>query len=176
MTVEREKVLRSFTRTLTLDNPVIEIRWKTWMLECLCVRFSGQGSGFKQPQGSESPVEVGICRAEGAAGRQYAECGDEGSRRHVPAGLHRHSQRRDHGPPWQACPQCGRMSVAEDEGTLQVIGYRTPQPIRYFYADRPLSVGTWTTLEQILDEDWEAVPRITRACSSEVGTAFSVHP
>ena len=43
---------------------------------------------------------------------------------------------------------------AEDEGTLQVIGYRTPQPSRYFYADRPLSVGTWTTLEQILDEDW----------------------
>lgn len=30
---------------------------------------------------------------------------------------------------------------AEDEGTLQVIGYQTPRPIRYFYAGPPLVRG-----------------------------------
>ena len=155
VTVEREKVLRSFTRTLTLDNPVIEIPLENVDAPNVYVSvFLVKGADLSSRKVQNPQLKLGYAalKVQPADNMLNVEM-------KVPAGMSLPGSTAtvsgvitDHrGKPVRNADVC---LFAEDEGTLQVIGYRTPQPIRYFYADRPLSVGTWTTLEQILDEDW----------------------
>lgn len=64
-----------FCRKLTLDNPVIEVPLEEADAPNVYISvFLVKGGGPEQPQGPQSPVEAGICRAEGSACPAYPEC------------------------------------------------------------------------------------------------------
>lgn len=155
VTVEREKVLRSFARKLTLDNPVIEVPLEEADAPNVYVSvFLVKGADLSSRRVRNPQLKLGYAALKVQPVRNTLNVEVA-----PPAGMSRPGSPAvvsgmvtDYsGRPVRNAEVC---LFAEDEGTLQVIGYKTPQPIRYFYADRPLSVGTWTTLEQILDEDW----------------------
>lgn len=159
VTVEREKVLRSFARKLTLDNPVIEVPLEDADAPNVYVSvFLVKGADLSSRKARNPQLKLGYAALKVQPVRHTLNV-----KVSPPAGMSRPGSLAvvsgvvtDYlGRPVRNAEVC---LFAEDEGTLQVIGYRTPLPIRYFYADRPLSVGTWTTLEQILDEDWGARP------------------
>lgn len=155
VTVEREKVLRSFARKLTLDNPVIEVPLEDADAPNVYVSvFLVKGADLSCRKARNPQLKLGYAALKVQPVRHILNV-----KVSPPAGMSRP------GSPavvsgvvtdylGRPVPNAEVCLFAEDEGTLQVIGYKTPRPIRYFYADRPLSVGTWTTLEQILDEDW----------------------
>lgn len=155
VTVEREKVLRSFVRTLSLDNPVIEVPLEDVDAPNVYVSvFLVKGADLSSRKVRNPQLKLGY-----AALKVQPVTHILNVEMKTPSGMSLPGSTAtvsgvvtDHRG--QPVPHADVCLFAEDEGTLQVIGYRTPRPIRYFYADRPLSVGTWTTLEQILDEDW----------------------
>lgn len=157
VTVEREKVLRSFTRKLALDNPVVEVP-------------------LEDTDAPNVYVSVFLVKGAELSGRKVRNPQLKLGYASLKVQPVRHTLKVEVSPPFgmslpgasafisgvvtdfqgKPVPNAEVCLFAEDEGTLQVIGYRTPRPLRYFYEDRPLSVDTWTTLEQILDEDWGA--------------------
>lgn len=157
VTVEREKVLRSFTRKLALDNPVLEIPLEDGDAPNVYVSvFLVKGAELSGRKARNPQLKLG-----------YAALKVQPVRHELKVEVSTPSGMSLPGAPafisgvvrdWQGKPvrNAEVCLFAEDEGTLQVIGYRTPRPLRYFYEERPLSVDTWTTLEQILDEDWGA--------------------
>ena len=155
VTVEREKVLRSFARKLTLDNPVIEVPLEEADAPNVYISvFLVKGADLSSRKVRNPQLKLGYAALKVQPVQHTLNV-----KVFPPAGMSRPGSPAvvsgvvtDYsGRPVRNAEVC---LFAEDEGTLQVIGYQTPRPIRYFYADRPLSVGTWTTLEQILDEDW----------------------
>lgn len=155
VTVEREKVLRSFSRKLALDNPVVEVPLEDADAPNVYVSvFLVKGADLSSRKARNPQLKLGYAALKVQPVRHTLNV-----KVSPPVGMSRPGSPAvvsgvvtDYqGRPVRNAEVC---LFAEDEGTLQVIGYATPRPLRYFYADRPLSVGTWTTLEQILDEDW----------------------
>lgn len=155
VTVEREKVLRSFSRKLTLDNPVVEVPLEEEDAPNVYVSvFLVKGAELNSRKARNPQLKLGYAALKVQPVQHTLSV-----KVSPPAGMSRAGSSAvvsgvvtDYaGRPVRNAEVC---LFAEDEGTLQVIGYKTPQPIRHFYEDRPLSVDTWTTLEQILDEDW----------------------
>lgn len=154
VTVEREKVLRSFTRHMTLGNPVVEIPLEDGDAPNVYVSvFLVKGAELSGRRVKNPQLKLGYAALKVQPLRNTLQV-----QVNAPAGMSLPGSTAtvggvvtDHqGRPVRNAEVC---LYAEDEGTLQVIGYETPQPLNYFYADRPLAVDTWTTLEQILEED-----------------------
>lgn len=157
VTVEREKVLRSFTRKLALDNPVVEVPLEDGDAPNVYVSvFLVKGADLSGRKARNPQLKLGYAALKVQPVRNMLNVALK-----TPSGMSLPGSSAtvsgvvtDHlGKPVRNADVC---LFAEDEGTLQVIGYRTPRPLLYFYDTRPLSVSTWTTLEQILDEDWGA--------------------
>lgn len=157
VTVERDKVIRSFTRTLTLDNPVVEVPLEEGDAPNVYVSvFLAKGAELSNRKVKNPQLKLGYATLNIQPARNTLHVQLQppsgmslpGSVATVSGVITNHE-----GKPVRNADVC---LYAEDEGTLQVIGYNTPQPLKYFYATRPLSVGTWTTLEQLLDEDLQA--------------------
>ena len=55
-----------------------------------------------------------------------------------------------------AAPGSEVTLYAVDEGVLSLTGYKTPDPLAFFYRPRPLAVRTALTLPTLLDEDPDA--------------------
>ncbi len=156
VTVERENVLRTYTRTLTLNNPVIEIPLEDADTPNVYASvFLVKGAELSERKTLNPQLKLGYAvlnvtpdkhrlnikvDAPTVAVRPGDPC--------VVEGVVKDSA----GTPVRNAEVC---LFAEDEGTLQVIGFKTPDPMPYFYSKRPLAVNTCTTLEQFLEEDWK---------------------
>lgn len=153
VTVEREKVLRSFMIELKADQPVIEIPLtdedapNAYVSVLVIKGAQDSARQFKEPQ-----LRLGYCEltvenrrdklavkldlpAESVLpGQQVALTGTV-----VLAG----------GRP---AADAEVTLYAEDEGTLAVMGYETPDPMAHFYDPRELRVDCGTTLDQFIAE------------------------
>ncbi len=154
VTVEREKVLRSFLTTLKMDNPVIDIPLTdsdapNAYVSVLIVKGANDSAReFKQPQ-----LRLGICELLvedrldklGVAFDTPAESYRPGEDLAL-SGMVKLADGK---------PAAGAEVTlyAEDEGTLAVMGYETPKPMDYFYAPRNLTVDAGTSFESFIAED-----------------------
>ncbi len=157
VTVEREKVLRSFQVELRADKPIIEVPLTDGdapnaFVSVLIVKGANDSAReHKEPQ-----LRLGYCELivenlpETLAVKFDANAspsnrpGDEitlSGLIHLADGT----------------PAAGAEVTlyAEDEGTLAVMGYETPEPIKHFYAPRVLDVETGTSFESFITEDPE---------------------
>ena len=154
VTVEREKVLRSFLTTLKADHPVIEIPLTdadapNAYVSVLIVKGAKQSARqFKQPQ-----LRLGYCELLVENHRDaLAVTVDKPSESYRPG--------EDIVLTGNVALAGGKPAAgaevtlyAEDEGTLAVMGYETPKPLAYFYQPRILGVDAGTSFESFLAED-----------------------
>ena len=156
VTVEREKVLRSFFIQLKADNPVIEIPLTdddapNAFVSVLIVKGASESARqHKQPQ-----LRLGYCELLVANRRDALAVAID-----PPADSYR---------PGAEVVLSGAVTLAggkpavgaevtlyaEDEGTLAVMGYATPKPMDFFYQPRNLRVDAGTSFESFLAEDPE---------------------
>ena len=157
VTVEREKVLRSFFTQLKADQPVIEVPLgdedaPNVYVSVLIVKGSKESARkFPEPQ-----LRLGYCEltVENRRDRLKVEI-DKLATDPRPGD--------DVTLTGSALLPDGKPAVgaevtlyAEDEGTLAVMGYETPRPMDFFYDPRILSVSAGTSFESFIPEDIES--------------------
>jgi uncharacterized protein YfaS (alpha-2-macroglobulin family) len=154
VTVEREKVLRSFQVELKADKPVIEIPLTdddapNAFVSVLIVKGARDSARkFKAPQ-----LRLGYCELLVENRRDRLDIALE-----TPADSYRPgdevtlsgSVTLNNG---QAAAGAEITLYAEDEGTLAVMGYETPKPMDHFYRPRLLAVEAGTSFESFIAED-----------------------
>jgi uncharacterized protein YfaS (alpha-2-macroglobulin family) len=156
VTVEREKVLRSFLVPLKADNPVIEIPLTdadapNAYVSVLVVKGAKDSAReHKEPQ-----LRLGYC-----------ELLVENQRDALTIALAKPAESYR---PGEEISLSGVVTVAggkpaagaevtlyaEDEGTLAVMGYETPKPMDHFYKPRNLTVEAGISFEAFVAEDPE---------------------
>ncbi|MCF7733333.1 MAG: hypothetical protein K9N23_16710, partial [Akkermansiaceae bacterium] len=165
VTVEREKVLRSFMVQLKAENPIIEVPITEADAPYACVSVlivKGLGDStrkFKQPQ-----LRLGYCGLTIHNTRDRlkldltATSDDSTLTKDIPT-FRPASQVIFSGTVTLADGKPATNAevtlYAEDEGTLAVMGYRTPDPMAFFHSPRFLQVDTGTSFETFLAEDPE---------------------
>jgi len=154
VTVERENVLRSFLTELKADNPVIEIPLTdadapNAYVSVLIVKGSGESAReHKEPQ-----LRLGYCELTVENLRDtLAVKIDDTSASHRPGDevVLTGAITLADGSPAAAAEV---TLYAEDEGTLAVMGYTTPDPMKHFYDPRLLAVEAGTSFHTFLSED-----------------------
>lgn len=153
ITVEREKVLRTFMVDLKATNPVIEVPVgdddaPNAFVSVLVIKGAQDSARmFKEPQ-----LRLGYC-----------ELMVENHRDKLAVKL---DVPKDSVLPGQEVALGGTVTLAdgsaaanaevtlyaEDEGTLAVMGYETPDPMGFFYDPRELRVNCGTTLDRFIAE------------------------
>jgi uncharacterized protein YfaS (alpha-2-macroglobulin family) len=156
VTVEREKVLRSFKVELKADRPVIEIPLTdddapNAFVSVLIVKGARESAReHKEPQ-----LRLGYCELLVENRRDRLAVAID-----TPAESYR---------PGEEVTLTGMVSLAdgkpaagaevtlyaEDEGTLAVMGYDTPDPMRFFYQPRILGVDVGTSFNGFISENPE---------------------
>jgi len=164
VTVEREKVLRTFQVQLKADNPLIEIPLTAddapnAYVSVLIVKGAGESAReHKEPQ-----LRLGYCELIVENQRDRLAISLDTDRKqsaeNEPVSYRPGDSVTISGHVTQAGgkPAAGAEVVlyAEDEGTLAVMGYDTPQPMEYFYSPRILGVETGISFESFISEDPE---------------------
>ncbi|MCW1922155.1 MG2 domain-containing protein [Luteolibacter arcticus] len=156
VTVEREKVLRSFMIELKADKPVVEIPLSdddapNAYVSVLVIKGAQDSARqFKEPQ-----LRLGYC--ELMVENRRDKLG-------VTLGIPKDSvlpgeDVQIYGSVLQADGKPAANAevtlYAEDEGTLAVMGYETPDPMAHFYDPRSLRVDCGTTLDHFVAESPE---------------------
>lgn len=155
VTVEREKVLRSFLVPLKADKPVIDIPLTAddapnAYVSILIVKGAKESArDHKEPQ-----LRLGYCEliVENLADKLAVTLEGPATCRPADEITLTGVVTLANGQP------AARAEVtlyAEDEGTLAVMGYETPKPMEYFYQPRDLDVETGTSFESFIPEDPE---------------------
>ncbi|MGL5019867.1 MAG: alpha-2-macroglobulin family protein, partial [Luteolibacter sp.] len=155
VTVEREKVLRSFQVELKADKPVIEIPITAddapnAFVSILIIKGAKESArDHKEPQ-----MRLGYCELIVENLRDQLAVKLE-----APATCRPGDDITLTGTVILANGQPAAKAevtlYAEDEGTLAVMGYETPKPMDYFYKPRNLDVETGTSFETFISEDPE---------------------
>ena len=155
VTVEREKVLRSFQVQLKADKPVIDIPLSAEdapnaYISVLIVKGAKESArDHKEPQ-----LRLGYCELIVENLRDKLAVTIEAPPTCRPA-----DEITLNGTVLLADgkPAAGAEITlyAEDEGTLAVMGYETPKPMDYFYDPRNLDVKAGTSFETFISEDPE---------------------
>lgn len=153
VTVEREKVLRSFMVDLKADKPVLDIPVgdtdaPNAFVSVLVIKGAQDSARqFKEPQ-----LRLGYCELMVENVRDRLAVNLE-----VPKDSVLPGQKVDFSGTVKLAdgsPAAGAEVTlyAEDEGTLAVMGYETPNPMAWFYDPRELRVNCGTTLDRFLAE------------------------
>jgi uncharacterized protein YfaS (alpha-2-macroglobulin family) len=154
VTVERDKVLRSFPVQLKADKPVIEIPLTdddapNAYVSVLIVKGAKESAReHKEPQ-----LRLGYCEliVENLRDQLTVSLSEpEKSYRPGDEITLAGSIRLANGAPAAGAEV---TLYAEDEGTLAVMGYETPRPLDYFYTPRTLDVETGTSFQTFVSED-----------------------
>ena len=155
VTVEREKVLRTFSVTLRADKPVIEVPITAEdapnaYVSILIVKGATESArDHKEPQ-----LRLGYCEltVENLTDKLAVTLEGPATCRPADDVTLTGVVTLANGQPAAAAEV---TLYAEDEGTLAVMGYKTPRPMDYFYQARDLDVETGTSFESFIPEDPE---------------------
>ena len=155
VTVEREKVLRSFQVQLKADNPVVEIPLTAddapnAYISILIIKGAKESArDHKAPQLRLGYCELIVENLRDALAVQLQS--PESTRPGAEVTVSGKVTLADGSPAAAA----EITLYAEDEGTLAVMGYETPHPMDYFYKPRDLDVKAGTSFETFIPEDPE---------------------
>jgi uncharacterized protein YfaS (alpha-2-macroglobulin family) len=156
VTVERSGVHREFRRELKASDPVIEVPLTDMdapnaYVSVLIIR----GADASPRKAKEPALKLGYCTLHitNVKDRLAVNLTVEGSQ-HRPAEPTTISGKvtRSDGSP---ASDAEVVLYAEDEGTLAVMGYQTPDPMKAFHAPRPLLVQCGTSFSTFIPEKIE---------------------
>ncbi|NJM36443.1 MAG: hypothetical protein HC845_00385 [Akkermansiaceae bacterium] len=157
VTIEREKVLRSFLVPLKADKPIIDIPLTdedapNAFVSVLVVKGAKESArDHKEPQ-----LRLGYCELIVENQRDNLAIQMETNAPSVRPGdtvTLTGNITLSNGQPAAGAEV---TFYAEDEGTLAIMGYKTPQPMSYFYKPRDLKVESGTSFHSFISEDPES--------------------
>lgn len=156
ITLEREGVQSHFIRELRADNPVIEIPiTEAQAPNAFASVLIIKGARDNRREVKEPLLRLGYCELKVANVKEQLTVDLQ-----VPGDYHRPGEEitvtgriTTHSD--QPVPHAEVTLYAVDEGTLAVMGYRTPNPMAYFYAPRQLRTKAGTTLGSFVSESTE---------------------
>jgi len=155
VTLERDNVLRSFRTEITLDKPVIEIPLgdddaPNVYASILIVR----GSDASQREHPEPQLRLGYCEliVENQLNRLAVAIDHDASTTYRP-GDEVTLSGTIHLANGKPAPGAEVTFFAEDEGTLAVMGFDTPDPMALFYDPRLLATEAGTSFHSFLSEN-----------------------
>lgn len=154
VTVEREKVLRSFQVQLKADNPVIEIPLTdddapNAYVSVLIVKGARESAReHKEPQ-----LRLGYCELLVDNQRDKLAVAIDAPSESYRPGETVTLAGSVAGADGKPAAGAEVTFYAEDEGTLAVMGYETPDPLAFFYQPRILGVESGISFEAFLAED-----------------------
>jgi uncharacterized protein YfaS (alpha-2-macroglobulin family) len=172
VTVEREKVLRSFLTPLKADNPVIEIPIgeddaPNAYVSVLIVKGAGESAReYKAPQLRLGYCELTIENERYRLSVELTATGPENDHFTVATGQQKGAQ-LPAARPGDTVTLSGTVTTAdgkpaagaeltlyaEDEGTLAVMGYVTPNPMAFFYDARILGIEAGVSFNHFISEN-----------------------
>ncbi len=156
VTIEREGVLRHFTTELKLSKPVIEVPLRGLDGPNVFVSVAVvKGALASKRQIKEPQYRVGFCtiNIDPAAYRLKVALNAEELAATARPGASLEVSGRVMLPNGRAARDAEVTLWLEDEGTLAVAGYTTPDPLPVFYAKRQLQVMTSNSISELLPED-----------------------
>lgn len=155
VTVERGKVLRHYKRSITVDNPVVQVPVEAGDSPVVFVGVSMVQSAHDRKENGAPLVKMGACCLNVEAAEKVLSIELNAPQEHllptdacVVSGVVRDAA----GNP---VPNADVTLYAEDEGTLQVVGYSLPTPQLYFHsqAGRHQGVLTYSALGQLYSDN-----------------------
>lgn len=154
VTVEREKVLRSYSRTVTIKDSVVEIPIEESDAPNVYVSvFLVKGAKESARQFQDPQLKLGYCSLRIQPSAYTLKVKLDAPKESVLPGSKTTIKGTVTDSKGKAAANTEITLYVEDEGVLDVIGYSTPDPINYFYSTRVLDVSTRTILNRILSED-----------------------
>lgn len=153
VTIERERVLRHMRCSITVDKPVIEVPLEGADAPEVHVSVSlVQNAGGREADGKPL-LKMGTCSLKVEAAEKRLQVQLNTPRQSI--------------LPTDDCTVSGLITdaagnpvanadvtlYAEDEGTLQVMGYKLPDPMSCFYSSREHSVGSYSAQGLLVSEN-----------------------
>lgn len=154
VTVEREKVMRSFVTELSGNAPAIRVPLGTndapnVFVSVMLVRGANDNpKKFKSPE-----YHVGYCQLNVATPENKLDISIHPDRADYRPGDVVHLTTTVKNSLGQPAPDVEVTLYAVDEGILSLTGYPMPDPYSLFYKERPLSVRCGISLPNLLPED-----------------------
>ena len=155
VTVERGGVLRHFRRVVTVANPVLEVPVEASDAPLVYVSVSLVQNGGARSADGKPLLKLGTCRLAVEPLEKKLELSLSAPQKSLLPG----DECRVSGVVTDAdgkpVANADVTLYAEDEGTLQVMGYRLPDPLHFFYGEnsRALTVETYSAQEHLVSEN-----------------------
>lgn len=155
VTVERGKVLRHYKRTITVNNPVLQVPIEAGDAPVVYVGVSIVQSGENRKKDGTPLLKMGVCPLNIETPEKVLSIELDAPEQHllptdtcVVSGIVRDAA----GNP---VANADVTLYAEDEGTLQVLGYSLPKPQLFFYSEkgRPQGLNTYSALGQLYGDN-----------------------
>lgn len=155
VTVEREGLLRSYLRKISPSQSLVEVPLEASDAPNVFVSvFLVKGALLNSRQLKEPQLKLGYCTLLVQPKDKILDVKLTVPEKSVLPGAEMTVSGKVSNAKGEGVSDVEVTLFAEDEGTLDVIGYRLPNPLRYFYDSRVLGVSTYTMLTQILSEEF----------------------
>ena len=155
VTIERGKVLRHYKRTITVNNPVIQVPVEGADTPVVYVGVSMVQSANDRKKDGIPLVKMGVCRLNVEAAEKVLSIELNTPHEHLLPTETCYVSGTVRDAAGNPVPNADVTLYAEDEGTLQVLGYSLPTPQHFFYteAGRPHGLNTYSALGQLYTDN-----------------------
>ena len=154
VTVERDRVMRSFITTLTGNAPAVQVPIAEGDGPNVFVSVLLLRGANDSPRKVKAPeYRIGYANLKVARPRDKLEVQVRSTRRAAMPGETIELEAEVKDSSGKPAPDAELVLYAVDEGVLSLTGYETPDPLAYFNQPRGLGVSTSLTLPTLLRED-----------------------
>lgn len=155
VTIDRDRVLRHFRRSVTVDKPVIEIPIEAGDAPVVYVSVGLVQNDGNRSRSGKPQEKLGACALNIAPEHKNLTVNLQTPQQLLYPGEECTVSGTITGPDGQPVANADVTLYAEDEGTLQVTGYDLPNPAAYFYSEegRPHQVATYSALRYLSSEN-----------------------
>lgn len=154
-TVERDRVLRHYRRSVTVDNPVVEIPIEATDAPVAYLNVSLVQSDTNRSSDGKPQVKLGTCTLNIAVPDKILTVKTDAEQTNMRPGEDCSVSGVITDAAGNPVPNADITLYAEDEGTLQVTGYKLPDPTAYFYSakGREHHVCDYSGLRHLVSEN-----------------------
>lgn len=155
VTVERGRILRHYRRSVTVDKPIIEVPIEAGDAPVVYVSVSLVQNDARRGSNGKPLLLDGDCKLLVEAADKVLAVQLEAPQQALLPGEPCTVSGTITDAAGKPVPNANVTLYAEDEGTLQVMGYKLPDPASYFYSEegRPQGISTFSALGQLASEN-----------------------
>ncbi len=155
VTVERGRVLRHYRRSVTVDKPVVEVPIEAGDAPVVYLSVGLVQNDTRRGSDGKPMIRSGSCMLQVEAADKALAVQLQAPEQALLPGEPCTVSGTIRDAAGKPVPDAIVTLYAEDEGTLQVMGYKLPDPSTYFYSEegRSLGISTFSALGHLVSEN-----------------------